>query len=294
MKKFFSKEAGQSLVMVALALSLIMGCAALAIDKGKEHDSQIDLQNAADAAALAATNGFPDSAKIEQEARKYAQKNCPGVVVKSVTWPYNGDNQLVEVVVEQKVEYGMAKAIGSDSKIVTARAVAKKEAGAGGVPTDLEGDLIGSDCYKSPTAYFTQQYQEWPRNDYVYVLQCNGHHDSTSAAGGDGHTAHYQALVLRFNKPVEHKECAWEVTDYYHYMDDPRVMVYEYGNAANPTKGYWQNATDNIGLASIKVYAQAGLQIESFAVVCRGNSLAAFDPAVVFPHTSKKIIKLVE
>ena len=53
-KKFFSNEAGSILVLIGVSLIAILGILTLAIDLGRQEVSSRDLQNAADAAALAA------------------------------------------------------------------------------------------------------------------------------------------------------------------------------------------------------------------------------------------------
>ena len=60
MKKWFKFEGGQSIVLVAFAIAMLCGVAALVVDTGMVSVAQGQLQNAADAAALAAANELYD------------------------------------------------------------------------------------------------------------------------------------------------------------------------------------------------------------------------------------------
>lgn len=66
---------GIALVYIALMLVVIMAFVGLAIDIGYMYVAKGQLQNAADAAALAAATQLPDQTKVNAEAKKFASIN---------------------------------------------------------------------------------------------------------------------------------------------------------------------------------------------------------------------------
>jgi Flp pilus assembly protein TadG len=75
MKSFFSKnEDGQALIQVSIAMIVLLGFAALAIDVSFGYSQRRDMQNAADAGALAGAYElcFGDPAKFKDVAERYA------------------------------------------------------------------------------------------------------------------------------------------------------------------------------------------------------------------------------
>ena len=70
------REGGQMLILFVLALGVLMGFVALSIDVGLFLHERRQLQNVADAAALAGAQVLPDDmVAAEQLAREYAQRN---------------------------------------------------------------------------------------------------------------------------------------------------------------------------------------------------------------------------
>lgn len=61
MKSFLKKENGAAAVFVALGMTLLLGCAALAVDLGASYHARIDLQDAVDNAAYAAGSLLPSN-----------------------------------------------------------------------------------------------------------------------------------------------------------------------------------------------------------------------------------------
>ncbi|MGZ4317550.1 MAG: pilus assembly protein TadG-related protein, partial [Gaiellaceae bacterium] len=66
-----SREEGQALVLVVVALVVLLGFAGLVLDIGRVYVAQRELQQAVDAAALAAGQDLPDSVAAEDEALAY-------------------------------------------------------------------------------------------------------------------------------------------------------------------------------------------------------------------------------
>lgn len=55
MRKFFKKEDGAVLMLFALLMPVVLGCAAMVVDFGIQYGSKVRLQNIAQTAALAAS-----------------------------------------------------------------------------------------------------------------------------------------------------------------------------------------------------------------------------------------------
>ena len=125
-----SKEAGQTLVLFVFALAALMGFTALSIDVGLVFVARRDMQNAADAAALAAARELDDSpAAAIAMAQQYASANGVDLTDPSYTFeattPYQGDPGKIEVKVSREVDFLFARALGLDFANVPARAVAE-------------------------------------------------------------------------------------------------------------------------------------------------------------------------
>ena len=130
--KWFKREAGQSVILVAISIALLCGVVALVVDVGMVSVSQGQLQNAADAAALAGARDLPTAATAKSTAVKYAGYNGVAAADTTATTPYKGNANRIEVVCQETVNYTFARVIGLNSTVVTARAVAERSSGGGG------------------------------------------------------------------------------------------------------------------------------------------------------------------
>jgi len=131
MNKIFSKikdESGQALVIVAASIVLLFGVTAFSVDLGMAYNAKAELQAAADAAALAGAQDLPNAALAIETAKSYAGFNEVQVSNVQAVSPYAGDSKLIEVTCSMDFQYLFARVIGFDSKTITARAVAIKEA----------------------------------------------------------------------------------------------------------------------------------------------------------------------
>ena len=125
-KKIFGSEDGQSLVMFALLFAVLAGCVALSLDLGQAYLTQVNLQNAADLAAIAGAQDLPSSGSSIRTAVECAGLNGAENADTVVTTPYSGDANKIEVVCSQEISYSFARILGYTDKTVTARAVAAK------------------------------------------------------------------------------------------------------------------------------------------------------------------------
>ncbi|HEX5828224.1 MAG TPA: pilus assembly protein TadG-related protein [Candidatus Limnocylindrales bacterium] len=152
-----TREAGQVLVIFVFALITLMGATGLAFDIGRFYMERRFLQNAADAAALAAgrvlvDGGTTDAARLEARAvlaRNYASP--PNGVVPAMPPPTGSEvyesghagegpylvdgirisGVSVRVAVRNTIPYTFGRALGFDDNVITARARVK-----------FEGDLL--------------------------------------------------------------------------------------------------------------------------------------------------------
>ncbi len=129
--KRIKEENGQSMVLFAVLLVVLLGFAALALDIGMMKIAESEMQNAADAAVFAAVEQLPDINAATNTALVYGQLNGAEAANITVTTPYDGDDSKIEVVCIQPVQFTFAKVLGFNSGEVSARAVASK--GTGGV-----------------------------------------------------------------------------------------------------------------------------------------------------------------
>lgn len=136
LKNMIRNEDGQILVFVAIAMVAIMGFAAIAIDTGMVAIQKSNLQNAADAAALAGAQELPSESNAIAKAIAFADKNGlkvdPNGVGKDgdtikVNAKFGGDSNKIEVVCTRMVNHSFARVLGFTHTDVSARAVAEKK-----------------------------------------------------------------------------------------------------------------------------------------------------------------------
>ena len=124
--KRLRSEAGQSTVIIAMTMVVICGFAAMAIDIGRVSVERGQLQNAADAAALAGAQALPTASTAKSQAVHYAEINGVTAANTTATTPYNSNSSKIEVVCKATVDYTFARIFGLTSTTLSARAVAEK------------------------------------------------------------------------------------------------------------------------------------------------------------------------
>jgi Flp pilus assembly protein TadG len=145
------RERGQVFVMVVLLLAVIGGMTAIAVDLGSYSAHRRDLQNAADAIALAASLELPSGSAARTVADEWAVKNGIDPADMTVTIiPQNlpsEPNPKVRVELAENHGFTFARLVGITNADVGARASAIKTSAAGGsgvVPLSVtEGALNG-------------------------------------------------------------------------------------------------------------------------------------------------------
>jgi hypothetical protein len=131
------REHGQALMIFALGLAVLLGFAALTTDVGLAYVERREMQNAADAAALAGGDTLMETAvasEAEAAALKLAASNGydnadPDVSVAAhvppTSGPHVGDSDYIEVIIKNRIDLYLARTIGKSSWGITARAVAE-------------------------------------------------------------------------------------------------------------------------------------------------------------------------
>lgn len=124
MIRILSGQQGSSIILFALSLMVIAGCAALVTDIGMLAIEKAKLANAVDSATLAASRAYLEHPGTERAvAASYLEKNgYPGI---QFVLNLNSTNKTVEIIASQDVPYGFGKILGIDKATVQSRAVAQ-------------------------------------------------------------------------------------------------------------------------------------------------------------------------
>ena len=144
-------DRGQALVLMTIAMTAFLGMAALTIDIGATLQERRQLQNAVDAATLAAVSAVPaDPAQADALARFYLAANGVDVNDPAVTYqfqsPYNGDASLVRVEVSRSSTTFFAGVLGINQLTPAAGAVAERVAAGAGRALFAIGTSCGGDA----------------------------------------------------------------------------------------------------------------------------------------------------
>ena len=155
-------EQGQSVVVVVLFLTVILGMAAVVIDVGSWYRSDRAVQSAADAAALAGAHALPGSpGQAQQLALEYADKNGGGIRPEDVQITTTVlTNDTITVTGQRPSPGFFARVFGVDSATVEARAAARagnpsSARWAAPIAVDKRHPLLsgsGCPCFNQPTS----------------------------------------------------------------------------------------------------------------------------------------------
>jgi hypothetical protein len=131
LKKFRGNERGQIAVLVGVMLTALIGFSALAIDVGSLTSDKRDLQNAADAMALAGAIDLPNASDAVNSARAWATKNgiepeqIESISVLQQSLP-SRPNPEISVTLKRQHDFMLAPVVGINSTDVDVRASAIK------------------------------------------------------------------------------------------------------------------------------------------------------------------------
>jgi hypothetical protein len=123
----YRSERAQSLVIVLVFMTVLIGMAAAVLDVGSWYRADRKLQANADSAALAGAQELPESAAAaEAQALAYADANDGGLVAANVKFRKTViPNDTIEVTAERPAPGFFAKLFGLDSVQVRAKAAAR-------------------------------------------------------------------------------------------------------------------------------------------------------------------------
>jgi len=130
LRSVWQQEFGQGLVLGALAMVVILGFTAMAIDVGIFLHERRDLQNAADAAALAGAAELPESpAEAEAKVHEWAAKNGIDIAggeldLMEITTTYV-TNDTVRVRVTRETPFVFGRVLGFTSETMHATGVSR-------------------------------------------------------------------------------------------------------------------------------------------------------------------------
>jgi Putative Flp pilus-assembly TadE/G-like len=148
-------DSGQAFVLVAVALTALVGMAALVLDGGSWYHAQRKLQTAADAAALAGAQHLPtEQSEARTVALDYAQKNYAGIPTPAVSFP---DVATINVSAMAKAPGIFARIFDIDEVTVRAHAQARvfapselKNVAPVAVHRDKACIVTNPDCFGQP------------------------------------------------------------------------------------------------------------------------------------------------
>ncbi|HXL05154.1 MAG TPA: pilus assembly protein TadG-related protein [Bacillota bacterium] len=207
-------EKGSVIIIVAAAMVLLLGIAALVVDVGLLYYNKVVLSNAADAAALAGVQELPkDHGKAGEIAEAYAVTN--GVEPGQVSAEVLPDGRSIQVATSRVVPLGFAKILGFSSAKVTASAKASVGATKGLWGAAPFGVVEDSFVYGET---YTMKYS--PRNSG----EVGPGNFGALALGGTGANNYLNNIKYGYQGRLE-------VGD-----EIPTILETEPGNMAGPTK----------------------------------------------------------
>ena len=115
---------GQTVVLVALMIPVLLGAVALGTDVSVFYFNWVQLQKAADSAALAGANYLPDNpSQAQAAATQFAESN--GIKASEIVSTTLGANDLsISIKLQRTVPYYVARVLGLTTGIVTTSATA--------------------------------------------------------------------------------------------------------------------------------------------------------------------------
>ncbi len=169
---------GAIALTAAVLMMVFLGFAALAIDVGYVFTVKAQLQNAADAAALAGAKELPDQTLAQTKAQEYVGYNGDGTETVNVTFPGTETDQI-EVQVIKTVPYFFAKIFGKDDIQLTAnaRALFSQQLEVWGVYAAEQIEAIGdwfSPCILDVDSYDSSNADYNPNSADSAGIWCDG------------------------------------------------------------------------------------------------------------------------
>lgn len=147
LKRFLRNEQGSVFVIVAAGILVLVGAVGVAVDVGRGQMAQTKLQNALDAAGLAAGASI-NSADLEAEVTKYLNVNftqgTQGAVVTNVDPVLSDDGTLLTVTADATMPTTFMRIFGHDTMELEAYTEVTRESK--GMELAVVLDITGSMC----------------------------------------------------------------------------------------------------------------------------------------------------
>ena len=136
MRSAAGEERGQTLMMAALMMPLLLGMVAILVDVGFANAARRQAQNAVDSAAMAAAYSLQagyNPAQARTLAREYTAGNgydnadddiTVTVNIPPLSGPHAGDSNYAEVLADYDAPEFFITALGQNSGVISTRAVA--------------------------------------------------------------------------------------------------------------------------------------------------------------------------
>ncbi len=225
-KTFWQREDGSAAVITAIAFTVILALCGLVIDLGAAYYQGSRVQNAADAAAYAASSLLPlavgdaDALQtVRNTVAEYAQKNgmaADSIDTVSLEDVVAGHYTSVYVQLRHSVDYYFGKILGLDSKVVAKSAKVRLE-------------VITSLSKMVPLGIEDSQFKQ-------AMLTNNSQNVVVKYGSGDGTTGFFGALDLDGFRGGGAKDfSSWLAFGYNGYLDVNANLPVETGNMAGPT-----------------------------------------------------------
>jgi hypothetical protein len=219
LKNLLVAQTGSVLVLSALSIALAGGLTGLSVDVGKVFMERRHLQNAVDAASLAAVLALPgNTTAASADANSWVGKNGfgPGDTTSVVFSNTYTTNDTVTVTVSHDVDLFLAPVFGKSSSTVTASAkavVGGYRGGRGIMPWGLITE--GNPCYSGTTP--------------IFGASC-----TLKLGAGSGNNGNYGALRLGGNGASVYRSNIINGTTGTYVIG--QVISLEHGNMVGPTR----------------------------------------------------------
>ena len=258
-----SRESGQLIPIAALAMAAILGFASMTVDVGLWFHSKQDVQNAADAAALAAAGQMADdSTETVSVARQFATKNgytdsIDGAVV-IVDYPYQGDTTKVRIAISAPASIVFGPVLGIGDVTVSGSAVGQSVGTgpsyalyANGSACNKDIDWTGSSVNMTGDVHTNGQFAQSGGSNQISGAVTDGCGDRVSGTGntyGSG--------------PEIAPAREWPVTftwDQLAGASHQNCLVYSTGNlTVGSQASHWQNNDSSTKILKPGVYCAEG------------------------------------
>jgi len=257
------QERGSVVVLVALALTALLGFCALVTDVGLIYAEKAHLQNSVDAAALAGVQELPNDLSLaEQKASDYASRNG----VPAVTVSFEANNYKIVVQATQQVPTYFARIWGiTEEQIsVSARAMLVPPTGlSGAVPLSIqEQDFVYGQKYVLKSGGRSEDSDLYLNDDKNNAVGKSG---EVSGASG-----WYGALELTDTGANTYESDL--ANGYQGTLSVGQILDVKHGNMSGPTTDgintrFDKNAPQIVYIPIVKIITESGNSIQEVQIV---------------------------